>query len=418
MSLYKRCSPSVPPTSEDGTANPFYCPSSPRCDHFWWASFSVNRRRYRVTTETSDKQAAKNIEASERKRILEGRHGIRRLPDVTFREFARVYLRDHAQVNNRRPERAIEIVTRLNVVFGPLILHEITAHRIEQWKRERLAGRWRARGQRGPSNTVKPGTVNRDLDVLKSIFSKAIEWGKLRDSPAKQVRRLEVGERPTRILTSEEQESLLAAASGKARAFIALALVTGARAGELLNLRWDQVTGDEVAFLQTKNGRTRTIPLTPQMTLVLDTLPRASGWVFFNPKSQKPYTVNGMRHVVRRAFLRAGIRSGDVTVHTLRHTALSRMVAAGSDVVTVMEIAGHSTIRMLERYAHSATPQKKAALESGSLGTIWAQLPIRRRVQRNGPARTGPFSQGFRGGRQEARTPDLRVANAALSQLS
>ena len=125
-----------------------------------------------------------------------------------------------------------------------------------------------------------------------------------------------------------------------------------------------------------------------------------------------------MRHVVRRAFLRAGIRSGDVTVHTLRHTDLSRMIAAGSDVVTVMEIAGHSTIRMLERYAHSATPQKQAALEPGSLGTIWAQLPVRRRVQRNGPARTGPFSQGFCGGRQEARTPDLRVANAALSQLS
>jgi integrase len=408
----------VASANEDGNPNPFHCPTSPRCEHYWWTTFTVNRRRYRITTETSDKRVATNIEASERRRILEGRHGIRRLPDLTFREFASVYLRDHAQVNNRRPQRAIEIVARLNMAFGPQLLHEITGHRIEQWKRERRAGRWRAHGQKTPSNTVKPATVNRELDVLKSILAKAVEWGKLLESPAKHVKRLEVENRRTRILSTDEQEALLAAACGKARAFIALALITGARAGELLNLPWEQVTADEMTFLQTKNGRKRTIPLTSQMKVVLDTLPRASGWVFFNPRSQRPFTVNGMRHVVRRAYARAGITSGDVNVHTLRHTALSRMIATGSDVVTVMEIAGHSTIRMLERYAHSAAPQKTAALESASLGTIWAQLPSRRPVQRNGPVRTGPYSVGFLGGRREARTRGLRIANAALSQLS
>lgn len=106
VSLYKRCRPRVVSTNEDGNPNPFHCPTSPRCEHYWWATFTVNRHRYRVTTETSDKRVATNIEASERRRILEGRHGIRRLPDLTFREFASVYLRDHAQVNNRRPRSA------------------------------------------------------------------------------------------------------------------------------------------------------------------------------------------------------------------------------------------------------------------------------------------------------------------------
>jgi integrase len=209
---------------------------------------------------------------------------------------------------------------------------------------------------------------------------------------------------------SHGQASVPAAASGQARAFIALALISAAPAGELLELRWEQVTAEEVTFPQIENGRRRTIPLTPQRRLVFDSLSRTSEWVFLIRRTQRPHTVNGMRHVVRRAYLRAGMTSRDVTVHTLRHTALSRMLAAGSDVVSVKEIGGHSTIRMLERYAHSATPQKKAALESGRLGTLWAQLPSRRRVQRDGPARTGPFSGGFRGGRQEARTPDLRVA--------
>ena len=56
---------------------------------------------------------------------------------------------------------------------------------------------------------------------------------------------------------------------------------------------------------------------------------------------EQPYTVNGVAHVFGRARERAGITTGDVTLHTLRHTALSRMIAAGIDDYTVMAISGH-----------------------------------------------------------------------------
>jgi integrase len=55
------------------------------------------------------------------------------------------------------------------------------------------------------------------------------------------------------------------------------------------------------------------------------------------------YTVNGIAHVFRRAVQRAGIPTGDVSLHTLPHTALSRMIAAGIDTFTVMAISGHSS---------------------------------------------------------------------------
>jgi hypothetical protein len=61
----------------------------------------VNGRRYRACTETHDKRQAEDIEARERSRILDGRHGIRRQPDVTFKEFAAIYLRDHADLHKR-----------------------------------------------------------------------------------------------------------------------------------------------------------------------------------------------------------------------------------------------------------------------------------------------------------------------------
>jgi hypothetical protein len=261
VTLRKRCSRAAPPALDDGSLNPFYCPTTPRCEHHWHYDFRVNGQRYRSTTETADKHKARDIEARERARILEGKHGIRRQPDITFKAFAETYLRDHADLHKRSADRDREILKVLNRAFGSLLLHELTSHRIEQFKRERLAGKWKARGQTSAAKPLKPATVNRELDTLKSILSKAVEWRKLLESPARGVKRLKVENRRTRILTPDEQRRLLEAAPRKMRALIAMALITGARVGELLGLRWEHVTKDAMLFLETKNGRPRRIPL-------------------------------------------------------------------------------------------------------------------------------------------------------------
>ena len=107
-----------------------------------------------------------------------------------------------------------------------------------------------------------------------------------------------------------------------------------------------------------------------------------------------------------------------MTVHTLRHTALSRMIERGLDDHTVMSVSGHSSTRMLERYRHPTFERKRAALETfDSLATNWPQKLSDDAVQQKEAAEAASFLKNS-GGRQEARTPDLRVANAALSQLS
>ena len=63
---------------------------------------------------------------------------------------------------------------------------------------------------------------------------------------------------------------------------------------------------------------------------------RVFAWVFTNSKTEQPF--QSVRQSFNRAVARAGITSGDVTLHTLRHTALSRMIAIGYDDYTVMEI--------------------------------------------------------------------------------
>lgn len=289
--------------------------TSPRCEHHWHYYFRVNRRRYRASTETHDRRQAEDIEARERSRILDGRHGIRRQPDITFKEFATIYLRDHADLHRKSAKRDREILKTLNRFFGSTILHEITSHRIEQFKRDRLNGTWRAFRQKRAANPVKPATVNRELDTLKSILSKAVEWKYLVDSPARGVKRFRVQNRRTRILSADEQSRLLDACERmpKLQALLKLALITGARIGELLALRWEDCQDRYLTFWDTKNGKVRRIPITDTIAALLASRPRIHAWVFTNGKTEKPYTT--IRKVFERALERAKI-----TTETSRST--------------------------------------------------------------------------------------------------
>jgi integrase len=274
-----------------------------------WPTLSKHDRHHEQAA------GAKAIEARERSRILEGRHGIRRQPDTTFKAFAAIYLRDHAELNTRSAARDGYAIAALNRTFGPLILHEITAHRIEQWKRERLAGKWSAHGQKSAPNPIRPATVNRELDCMRLVLNKALEWGYLIESPVRRVKRLRFDNRRTRIVSADEQRALLAAAPRKMRALIILALITSARIGELLGLRWDDCADGYVTFWQTKNGKMRRVEITPSIRAVLGELPKAGPWVFTNTRTQTRYTVNGARHVFDWAVAEGRTQRGRDTAH-------------------------------------------------------------------------------------------------------
>src|SRR5687767_13890477 len=111
--------------------------------------------------------------------------------------------------------------------------------------------------------------------------------------------------------------------------------------------------------------------------------------------------MGGDAHVFRRALKRARIVSGDVSLHTLRHTALSRMIAMGIDDFTVMAISGHRSVRMLERYTHPTDARKLDALDSFQ-------------IDGQNMGRTENEDAKKVGGRQGDRTPDLCIANAFL----
>ncbi len=78
---------------------------------------------------------------------------------------------------------------------------------------------------------------------------------------------------------------------------------------------------------------------------------------------------------------------------------------------------GQSSTRMLARYSHPREERKLGALESFRVVTKRSQSDGARDADEEAASEIAELLKEF-GGRQEARTPDLRVANAALSQLS
>lgn len=127
---------------------------------------------------------------------------------------------------------------------------------------------------------------------------------------------------------------------------IELAIETAMRRGELLSVHWRDVDlkRKTLHIRETKNGRSRTIPLTPRAVDLLKGLAGETGAVI-------PWSANALRLAWERLRVRAGIN--DLHFHDLRHEAISRFFELGLTVPEVASISGHRDMRMLMRYAHA-----------------------------------------------------------------
>jgi integrase len=211
---------------------------------------------------------------------------------------------------------------------------------------------------------VSPNTLRREFSTLHNLFEVAKEeWGiRLHSNPLSAIK---LGgpkpHRERRLNGTEEADLLRAALAARnrlIRPIIALAIETALRRGELLALRWTDVRLPErcLTVADSKNGFTRTIPLTRHALEVLGKLPRITSMVF-------PVSPNALRLAWERIRRRAGCP--DLHFHDLRHEAISRFFEMGLTTPEVASISGHRDIRMLMRYAH---PMRQSIIEQMDKG--------------------------------------------------
>jgi integrase len=118
------------------------------------------------------------------------------------------------------------------------------------------------------------------------------------------------------------------------------------RRSELLSIRWEHVDlhRRSIYLDKTKNGLSRTVPLSPRALQVLQSVQQATRGPVFT------LAASSVSQAFQRAVERAGI--DHVRFHDLRHEATSRLFERGLNVIEVARITGHVTLSMLDRYTH------------------------------------------------------------------
>jgi len=172
-----------------------------------------------------------------------------------------------------------------------------------------------------------------------------------------------VKEAPGRIryLMLDEQQKLLTGASPTMRPYIIAALQTGARRSELLALRWADVDmkAGTLTFRKTKNGDSRTVPLTDTLRALLASLPRPlDRESLVLPEWDPPALTVAFGRLVRSLGL------ADLRFHDLRHDAASTLTMAGVPQRTIMALLGHRDPRMTLRYQHLSPEHFRDALRA------------------------------------------------------
>jgi len=195
-------------------------------------------------------------------------------------------------------------------------------------------------------------TINRKLSALYRLLRKAVGSGQIPRLPI-YVRLRERNSR-VRFLTPEEETLMfrtIAEHNPHHELLCRFLIDTGARIGEALALKWNDVLGNVATFWITKSGKSRSVPLTTRAAEAIELARQFGGTGPFSTISYPNFKYNWNRARKLNHF----DNDPHMVPHILRHTCASRLVQAGIDLRRVQSFLGHQTIQMTLRYAHLAT---------------------------------------------------------------
>jgi integrase len=322
----------------------------------WYLDFkdATGKRVQKIAQDAQSSQdAVRALQDAIRQDLLQAGKLVVKPDRVMFEDFADIYYHDYVVPTRKRP--AYE-KGRINVFvdfFKGHELKDVTPMMIERFRAQRLKA--------GNSKS----TTNRYLALMKKMYSLAVNEGLVTDNPVKKVKFFSEAENvKERILTLEEEEQLMAAAPDYLRSALIIALNTGMRYGEIVNLEWEHVdfTSKRIRVEKTKSGKVRFIningPLFGELSKLRATA-NGSSYVLPNQGTGKPYVC--LHRSYTTACKKAGITG--LRFHDLRHTFATRLVQGGVDIETVRSLLGHYSIVLTQRYTHSSNEMKQRAVD-------------------------------------------------------
>jgi len=247
--------------------------------------------------------------------------------------------------DNRKDRKRIPQLRWWQSQLGDYLLTEMTPPRLSEMKQKL-------------GKDKSPATVNRYLAALSHAFTMAAnEWEWMDDNPMRKVKRPKEPRGRVRYLLDEERERLLNACEQsdvkEMLPIVLLAISTGMRQGEILNLKWQDVDFEKGRCIlhNTKNGERRSVPLVGQAKKELlrwNKVRKINTDLVFSGKNPRTPIF------IRKPWLDTAKAAEleDFRFHDLRHTAASYLAMSGASLAEIAEILGHKTLSMVRRYAH------------------------------------------------------------------
>jgi len=378
----------------------FNAPGSTREDRRWIAEVGFASKQ-----EAVDAEAKRRSEELQKYELAKAGSGVAAAPPQTLAMLLDEFIRQHAEkkLAPKTIERYRELAAYLDPALLAMPLGEITPlHLSREWNRLLESGGHRRDKTPRPMSAK---TVRNIAGAVSSAYGRAIRWGLATTNPVTNSEPPAPTKRIKMALVPSEQQLLLTSACGPwcMETILDVAADTGARRGEVLALRWSDIqdgyatiersltqTKQGLEFKCTKTERPRRVEL-PTSTLAKLQAHRqrqeefrrrfGSGYradlnlIFANPDGT-PLRPNSVSATVSNLCRRLGLPKG-ASMHVLRHSHASLLLANGVDLATVSERLGHSSVRVTaDTYSHAIRGRDRQAADR------WDELMGRTSLER------------------------------------
>lgn len=212
---------------------------------------------------------------------------------------------------------------------------------------------------------LSPSTLRNAINALRAIYRYALSRDHVKVNPTIGLMLPAVESKPTRIAAPAEMKKLIAALKDEDRPFYAVAAYAGLRIGEIKGLRWSEIDLSEgeirvmrnvdpqAGEVEPKSAKSkRTVPVISDLKVfLLEQRLRTQDDLVFPGTRTKFFSEQALRDRAVKAWEKAGLEP--IGMHECRHTFVSTCIAAGVDIKTISEWAGHSSVAFtLDRYGH------------------------------------------------------------------
>lgn len=186
-------------------------------------------------------------------------------------------------------------------------------------------------------------------------------------APTHKIKKLRIDFPEVSVATDDEVNAMLKTFHGddyvslRDRAFFLVLVYTGARAGEIVSMRKQNLDlkNQRVYLHNTKRGKGRYVMFPPIVTKALQDLfsveTQKSDYIFLNPKTGERLTTSGTRGILRRHAKLANIK--EPSHHAFRRRFVVRLLSDDMQMEVVKNLLGHKSLRVIESYARFSPEQ-------------------------------------------------------------